>query len=156
MNETEVRKRKLKVVEQCSQSINHCISPHLIQDLRSKALQVQEGGSLTHVTTDREEDVVCDGDSPVKIKFRNYQPYDRSLKLAVVTDNEVEIAPPIVDIIRHELTCEHVTDSCFFPKKANWDLKNQAAEKVEKLNRRTQRAIVEILRQKLSDDHESD
>ena len=36
------------------------------------------------------------------------------------------------------------------PKKINWDLKRHIEPKVEKLRKRTQRAIVEILKEKLS------
>ena len=37
------------------------------------------------------------------------------------------------------------------PKKINWDLKRHAEHKVEKLRKRTQRAIVDILREKLAE-----
>ncbi len=42
------------------------------------------------------------------------------------------------------------------PKKINWDLKNQVQDKINKLKRRTQRAVVEILREKLSQAQDSD
>lgn len=35
------------------------------------------------------------------------------------------------------------------PKKPNWDLKNQISGKMAKLNRKTQRAIVDMLRDKI-------
>lgn len=35
------------------------------------------------------------------------------------------------------------------PKKANWDLKRDVEKKLDKLNRRTQRAIVEIIRERM-------
>lgn len=37
------------------------------------------------------------------------------------------------------------------PKKVNWDLKRDVEKKLEKLNRRTQRAIVEIIRERLAE-----
>lgn len=37
------------------------------------------------------------------------------------------------------------------PKKANWDLKRDVEKKLEKLNRRTQRAIVEIIRERMAE-----
>lgn len=40
------------------------------------------------------------------------------------------------------------------PRKANWDLKRDVAKKVEKLNRMTQKAIVELLREKLAKEAE--
>lgn len=39
------------------------------------------------------------------------------------------------------------------PKKANWDLKRDVEKKLEKLNRRTQRAIVEIIRERMAEVH---
>lgn len=33
------------------------------------------------------------------------------------------------------------------PKKANWDLRRDVAKKLEKLERRTQRAIIELMRE---------
>lgn len=37
------------------------------------------------------------------------------------------------------------------PKKANWDLKRDVEKKLDKLNRRTQRAIVEIIRERMAE-----
>lgn len=39
------------------------------------------------------------------------------------------------------------------PKKANWDLKRDVEKKLEKLSRRTQRAIVEIIRERMAEVH---
>ena len=36
------------------------------------------------------------------------------------------------------------------PRKPNWDLKRDVAKKMERLNRMTQKAIVELLREKLA------
>ena len=38
------------------------------------------------------------------------------------------------------------------PKKPNWDLKRDVEKKLEKLDRKTQRAIYEIIRQRLEGD----
>jgi coiled-coil domain-containing protein 12 len=40
------------------------------------------------------------------------------------------------------------------PKHPNWDLKQGISSKLDKLRKRTQKAIVEILRQKLADQNE--
>jgi hypothetical protein len=37
------------------------------------------------------------------------------------------------------------------PKKPNWDLKRDIAKKLEKLERRTQAAIVKLIKQKLAE-----
>ncbi|KAL5509377.1 hypothetical protein EMCRGX_G004741 [Ephydatia muelleri] len=38
------------------------------------------------------------------------------------------------------------------PRKIDWDLKRDIAKKLEKLERRTQRAIVELIRDRLKED----
>jgi hypothetical protein len=158
-----------------------------------------------------------------KMKFRNYQPYDKNLTKKARTDeptpaaieaaavpvpastvvedsNAIEMdVEPVVEavvaavtthqqqqlqqqqqqsiqqsqqieeeeksLIKRELR-QFMNDAGeqvnIVPKKANWDLKNQVEGRLEKLQRRTQRAIVDMLRQKMSemdengDDSESD
>lgn len=41
------------------------------------------------------------------------------------------------------------------PKKPNWDLKRDVEKKLEKLDRKTQRAIYEIIRQRLEGDKDA-
>lgn len=41
------------------------------------------------------------------------------------------------------------------PKKPNWDLKRDVEKKLERLDRRTQRAIYEIIRQRLEGDKDA-
>jgi len=42
------------------------------------------------------------------------------------------------------------------PKKPNWDLHSQVEGRLDRLKRRTQRAIVEILREKLQQQQEQE
>lgn len=42
------------------------------------------------------------------------------------------------------------------PKKANWDLRRDVEKKLEKLDRRTQKAILETIRQRLTNEGETD
>mgnify|MGYP002223859300 CR=1 FL=1 len=95
-----------------------------------------------------------------KLKFRNYQPYDTSLKKLVketeVKENSsVNLATPLdgrveTDVIKLELQKFQDEELNIMPKKPNWDLKVQVEGKLEKLKNRTQKAIVEILREKLA------
>mmetsp|Transcript_22752 Transcript_22752/g.31187 ORF Transcript_22752/g.31187 Transcript_22752/m.31187 type:complete len:142 (+) Transcript_22752:24-449(+) len=93
---------------------------------------------------------------PVKsIKFRNYKPYDSSLitKVAEFDKNPKEENKSIIvtDIIKEELSNMNKDDELnIVPKKLNWDLKSQVSSKIARLEKRTQRAIVEILREKLT------
>lgn len=94
-----------------------------------------------------------------KLKFRNYQPYDNQLKkLVKETDakennssNAVLSEGPVeTDLIKLELQKFQGEELNIMPKKPNWDLKVQVEGKLEKLKNRTQKAIVEILREKLA------
>ena len=118
-----------------------------------------------------------DGAEAKKIKFRNYQPYDKSLQKSneqktVEVKNADKTAGPSratqpaeqleapqvakpkdsVDIIKAELAKHQSDDINIVPKKPNWDLKSQVSGKLERLRNRTQKAIVEILREKLAGD----
>jgi len=48
------------------------------------------------------------------------------------------------------------TTAVWAPKKLNWDLKRDIQEKMEKLERRTQRAIVQLLRERLEQEAAED
>lgn len=98
--------------------------------------------------------------SEKKIKFRNYQPYDKTLKGGDKKEASKEnTSEPIVaessvpvetNIIKLELQKFQGDELNIMPKKPNWDLKVQVEGKLEKLKNRTQKAIVEILREKLA------
>jgi coiled-coil domain-containing protein 12 len=60
------------------------------------------------------------------------------------------------DIIARELRELASDEINIVPKKPNWDLKNQVSAKLEKLRRRTQRAIVDVLREKVALDAQDD
>ncbi|KAI9016343.1 mRNA splicing factor [Phycomyces nitens] len=97
-----------------------------------------------------------------KLSFRSYIPSDERLK------QHAKIATPddigeTVESETKEITKEVLSKAAekekeeidlfnLAPKKANWDLKRDVEKKLEKLDRRTQRAILEILRQRLNED----
>lgn len=64
----------------------------------------------------------------------------------------VVVSDTDTDIIQKELEVFTDEQRNIVPKKVNWDLKEQVSEKIEKLKRRTQRSIVEILREKLDNE----
>ena len=119
------------------------------------------------ITTTKGNDTVGDEKDQV-IRFKNYKPYDSSLtvKEPVVSEesrNATEVTTsatrPETDVIKIELALYNEEELNVVPKKANWDLKSQIDEKLNKLKRKTQRAIVDILREKLaerSDDEDND
>jgi coiled-coil domain-containing protein 12 len=118
-----------------------------------------------------------------KIQFRNYKPYDQTLlkKTSGVESNTnvdpsivkpTKLDPPSIDksaSVSDRKTLDPIQEELkkvesqlgtkelnIIPQKANWDLKRHAEFKIEKLRKRTQRAIVEILREKLQDCNEEE
>jgi coiled-coil domain-containing protein 12 len=101
-----------------------------------------------------------------KLIFRNYQPYDTKLKQLVAKDeNETQLANAVdglqakvveMDAIKRELALLKSDEINIVPKKANYDLKKQVEARLEKLKRRTQKAIVEMLREKIALNNDSD
>lgn len=57
------------------------------------------------------------------------------------------------DIIKEELSKLNSNELNIVPQKANWDLKNGIADKLEKLKKKTQKAIVDLLRDKINEEH---
>ncbi|TMS10648.1 coiled-coil domain-containing protein 12 [Larimichthys crocea] len=88
-----------------------------------------------------------------ELKLRNYTPEDEELK-----ERQVPKAKPasVEDKVRDQLEAanpepiiEEVDLASLAPRKPDWDLKRDVAKKLEKLERRTQRAIAELIRDRL-------
>mmetsp|Transcript_1874 Transcript_1874/g.2982 ORF Transcript_1874/g.2982 Transcript_1874/m.2982 type:complete len:144 (+) Transcript_1874:165-596(+) len=107
------------------------------------------------------------GGESKRIKFRNYQPRDHSLIKAAEASSEVQPSAtsqsaetdnePAVpegsgtdNPIKKELRQFNSEELNILPKSNNWDIKKFLEPKQEKLRRRTQRAIVDFLREKLN------
>lgn len=139
--------------------------------MKNKALG-QSSQPPTETIPDIPDPVVATSEEPVakKPKFRNYQPFDKKLANDETTSSIVEKsneenikkkiksvedsddAHPVVKktLLEEELEKAQNEEINLVPKKVNADLKQQIVGKLEKLKRRTQKAIVEILREKLS------
>ncbi|XP_067887609.1 coiled-coil domain-containing protein 12 [Heterodontus francisci] len=88
-----------------------------------------------------------------ELKLRNYVPEDKELK-----QRQVPNAKPasVEDKVKDQLEAgkpepiiEEVDLVNLAPRKPDWDLKRDVAKKLEKLEKRTQRAIAELIREKL-------
>ncbi|XP_070535925.1 coiled-coil domain-containing protein 12-like [Ptychodera flava] len=86
--------------------------------------------------------------------FKNYKPQDDSLH-----ENVSERVQPgkVEDHIEEQLQAakpepvvEEVDLINLAPRKPDWDLKRDVSKKLEKLERRTQRAIAELIRERLA------
>jgi len=96
-----------------------------------------------------------DGDKKLPT-FRSYKPADESLKELALPEADAE---EITDKVKEELENEDkgvVMESLDFtnlaPKKPDWDLKRDIAPKLEKLEKRTQKAIAELIRERLKEE----
>ncbi|ORX57609.1 mRNA splicing factor [Hesseltinella vesiculosa] len=92
--------------------------------------------------------------------FRSYTPQDESLKDHVQPASYTDIKHTAESATKH-IPTETLRDAAaketdevdlfnLAPKKANWDLRRDVEKKMQKLDRRTQRAILDIIRQRLA------
>lgn len=93
--------------------------------------------------TEEVEEVEDDGELPA-MKFRNYLPHDEQLrggKLAPVS------LPKFEDPISADTTEPKEVENPFgniAPKNPNWDLKRDVQKRIDKLEKRTHKALAEI------------
>ena len=103
-------------------------------------------------TSDHNRDGNKSGDSLPRPKFRSYQPNSSTLKSQIVAsatpaDLEAEVISDITN--RHMPDIENVNLADLAPRKPDWDLKRAIEPKLRKLERRTEKAIAEIVRTRL-------
>ncbi|XP_069716162.1 coiled-coil domain-containing protein 12 [Phaenicophaeus curvirostris] len=127
-----------------------------LRALRQRTLQNKDGGDRENKQF-REDDE----EEPVKhkeLKLRNYDPEDEELK-----KRKVPQAKPaaVEDKVKEQLEAakpEPIIDEVdlanLAPRKPDWDLKRDVAKKLEKLEKRTQRAIAELIRERLKGQEE--
>lgn len=113
-----------------------------LRALRAAAELVGDDSSATTTTPQEDEPRQTDQE----VKFRNYIPRDKKLQPNKVSPPSVPkfddpVAPaPVVNGTEDPLVN-------IAPKKPNWDLRRDVAKKLEKLERRTQRALVELMQE---------
>ncbi|CDW54990.1 cwf18 domain containing protein [Trichuris trichiura] len=87
------------------------------------------------------------------LKFRNYKPLDSELaRFTVDLSPALDIADELRDVLEEAKKFQEVEEidlASLAPKKVDWDLKRDAQKKLDKLERRTQKAIIELIRQRL-------
>uniref|UniRef100_A0A3Q3APG6 Coiled-coil domain containing 12 n=1 Tax=Kryptolebias marmoratus TaxID=37003 RepID=A0A3Q3APG6_KRYMA len=125
-----------------------------LKALRDKKLHVsfQEDGEPENKKAATEENIE-EKHRSVYLRLRNYTPEDEELKVRQVP----KVKPASVeDKVKDQLEAanpepiiEEVDLANLAPRKPDWDLKRDVAKKLEKLERRTQRAIAELIRDRL-------
>ncbi|GBP62955.1 Coiled-coil domain-containing protein 12 [Eumeta japonica] len=90
-----------------------------------------------------------------KPKFRSYRPQDENLKDAVLEEAQpVAVEEEVKDLLEaanEKVVLEDLDISTLAPRKPDWDLKRDVAKKLEKLERRTQKAIAELIWERLKE-----
>lgn len=85
--------------------------------------------------------------------MRNYTPEDEILKQRQVPQAKPasveEKVKDQLEAAKPEPVIEEVDLANLAPRKPDWDLKRDVAKKLEKLEKRTQRAIAELIRERL-------
>ncbi|CAL1528363.1 unnamed protein product [Lymnaea stagnalis] len=88
-----------------------------------------------------------------KPTFRSYKPESQSLKEQTKEAvKPADVKESIKDQLEAGKTDHVVTEvdlSNLAPRKPDWDLKRDVSKKIEKLEKRTQRAIAELIRERL-------
>ncbi|XP_073059172.1 uncharacterized protein [Primulina eburnea] len=91
---------------------------------------------------EEEEDA---GEDNVNMKFRNYLPHDKQLQEGKVTP---PVLPKFEDPVLAAPPPEEKTEDPFLniaPKKPNWDLRRDVQKRLDKLERRTQKAMLILM-----------
>ncbi|KAH0659420.1 hypothetical protein KY289_028168 [Solanum tuberosum] len=90
--------------------------------------------------TNEEED-----ENDVQMKFRNYLPHDKQLQEGKVTP---PVLPKFEDPIATLPPPEEKKEDPFLnivPKKPNWDLRRDVQKKLDKLEKRTMKALTQLM-----------
>merc|ERR1712189_137646 len=97
-----------------------------------------------------------DGGPPKKIiKFRNYNPKDEDLKSKLENVKPIDVTEGLSEHLQKAkpvATAEEVDLTTLAPRKPDWDLKRDVAKRLENLEKRTQKAIVELIRERLKEE----
>ena len=120
--------------------------------LRSKLKKTEE-------EKDANDDTNNNATESVKPKFRSYQPTSDTLKKQMFGSAQpVDVSETVESEVanRHLRTLENIDFSDLAPKKPDWDLKRAIEPKLRKLERRTEKAIAEIVRERLQKEASND
>ncbi|KAM3967306.1 coiled-coil domain-containing protein 12 [Aphomia sociella] len=88
-----------------------------------------------------------------KPKFRSYKPQDETLQESKLEDAQpIAVEDEVKDLLeagKEKVVLQDLDISSLAPRKPDWDLKRDVAKKLEKLERRTQKAIAELIWERL-------
>uniref|UniRef100_F7G1A8 Coiled-coil domain containing 12 n=6 Tax=Macaca TaxID=9539 RepID=F7G1A8_MACMU len=115
----------------------------------------EDGEPRTKHLREEEEE----GEKHRELRLRNYVPEDEDLKKRRVPQAKpVAVEEKVkeqLEAAKPEPVIEEVDLANLAPRKPDWDLKRDVAKKLEKLKKRTQRAIAELIRERLKGQDDS-
>lgn len=128
---------------------------------RKERLKALKSGQIDKIKnrSDNESDMITD--VALKPIFRNYTPSDDTLKPGVLPKpNLIEIENEIKEQLenaRPQALIESEIDlATLAPQKIDWDLKRDAEKKLKILEKRTQNAIIELIKDRLKETKSTD
>ncbi|XP_050304377.1 coiled-coil domain-containing protein 12 [Anthonomus grandis grandis] len=87
--------------------------------------------------------------------FRSYKPLDEKLKdnalLEIKPDDVIEQVKEQLESAKSQIVMDQLDVTSLAPRKPDWDLKRDTTKKLEKLERQTQKAIAELIRERLKE-----
>ncbi|XP_017041671.1 coiled-coil domain-containing protein 12 [Drosophila ficusphila] len=85
--------------------------------------------------------------------FRSYKPQNENTVGEVLaqepTGNIESAVGDQINLLQQPMVIDEIDISNLAPRKPDWDLKRDASKKLERLERRTQKAIAELIRERL-------
>ncbi|XP_972150.2 coiled-coil domain-containing protein 12 [Tribolium castaneum] len=128
-----------------------------VNSLEEQARKRQERlKSLKRKREDKSNDTKSDQDAAQTLptpKFRSYRPQDKNLNEHLVTKREsIDVrneVKDLLDLAKGEMVIDQLDISSLAPRQPDWDLKRDVEKKLEKLAKRTQKAMAELIREKL-------
>ncbi|XP_034942702.1 coiled-coil domain-containing protein 12 [Chelonus insularis] len=136
---------------------NSCLSKmseEKIGSLPEEALKRKE--RLAALKRKNEEAKEHSSGAPAKIpkpKFRSYRPQDENLRENVIENAQPgDVEAEVKDLLtaaKSNVVIEELDIGSLAPRKSDWDLKRDTAKKLAKLERRTQKAVAELIIERL-------
>lgn len=127
--------------------------------LESAALARKERLEKLRAAKEKKSTVGKEGDKDSELPrpiFRSYQPDSEALKEDTLPEAQPgDVADHVKDEISKEnqgLVINELDFVSLAPRKPDWDLKRDVAPKLDKLERRTQKAIAELIRERLKEE----
>ncbi|XP_059735861.1 coiled-coil domain-containing protein 12 isoform X2 [Bos taurus] len=130
-------------------------SDRLLETCSRESKDKEDGEPNTKQLREGEEE----GEKHRELRLRNYVPEDEDLKKRRVPQAKpVAVEEKVkeqLEAAKPEPVIEEVDLANLAPRKPDWDLKRDVAKKLEKLEKRTQRAIAELIRERLKGQEEN-